>query len=264
MTSLNNMQRMVQDAVFETQPDGPALQAISANVLATPGMSSTEHVLIYKQAILSTLVRALSNIYPVCERLVGKEFFAGMARKYAYQTPSRSPDLANYGDAFAVFIAGFEPAASLPYLPDIANLEWHWHRAFHAQDEAAMDIATLTEIDEADKGRVIFRLPVSAQLISSNYPIQRIWQVNQADWNGSQAIDLDEGRCRLIVWRQEYDMRIDEMDDPAWQLLTHIANQTSLGALAECPDMEGLDTLLPLCVQRGWIAGFGLSQRTTG
>ena len=112
MTSLAEMQRMVRDAVFETDSNGPGLNAISQHILASQGMTSAQHVKIYKSAILGTLERALGNIYPVCQRLVGKEFFEGMARKYAYQTPSTSPDLANFGDEFAAFIADFEPAVS--------------------------------------------------------------------------------------------------------------------------------------------------------
>ena len=140
MTSLSQIQRSVRDAVFEAGRDGPALRAASQHVLPGAGMTSTEHLTIYKGAILGTLERALGNIYPVCERLLGQEFFAGMARQFAYETPSTSPDLANFGDGFDTFIADFEPAAALTYLPDIAKLEWHWHRAFNAGDETVLRI----------------------------------------------------------------------------------------------------------------------------
>jgi len=262
VTSLGEMQRMVRDAVFEAGSDGPALRAISQCILPGAGMTSTERVKIYKSAILGTLERALGNIYPVCERLVGKEFFAGMARKFAYQTPSTSPDLANFGDGFAAFITDFEPAAALTYLPDVATLEWHWHRAFNAADETVINTAALAEVPETETGRIVFRLPVSATLIASEFPIQHIWQVNQPDWKDSQVIDLDRGGCRLIVWRQQYDMRIDELDEPAWRLLNGIAAAVSFDALAEYADAPDIDVLMPYCVQQGWIADFVLSAAT--
>lgn len=256
MSSLREIQCMVRDAIFEAESDGPALQAISAHINASPGITASEHLRIYRRAILGTLVRALGNIYPVCKCLVGEQFFDGMARVYARQTPSRSPDLANYGQSFSDFIAAFEPAAGLPYLPDTAVLEWHWHRAFHAADEPGIDLAALGEVTEKDMSRIVFKLPASASLIASDYPVHRIWEVNQADWEGERRIDLDEGGVRLIVWRQDYDMRIDVLDEPSWWLLNAVAAGTPFGALSEAPNAADLDTLLPGCVQHGWIGGF--------
>ena len=57
-----------------------------------------------------------------------------MARAYALAEPPRSPVLMDYGAGFADFIAGFAPAASLPYLPDVARIERAWREAYHAAD----------------------------------------------------------------------------------------------------------------------------------
>jgi len=258
MTSLGDIQAMVSDAVFESPVDGPALTAISEYLTASPGIPAAEHLRIYRRAILGTLVRGLGNLYPVCKRVLGEQFFDAMARLYARKTPSRSPDLAEYGDNFCRFIETFEPAAELAYLPDIASLEWCWHRAYHASDEAGLDHEALSRIPAADRGRIMFRLPASASLIASEFPIHRIWEVNQDDWTGDQAIDLDAGPVRLIVWRRHYDMRIDELDKPSWQLLTAVDQATRFDALCKSTHFEDLDVILPQCVQHGWIAGFEL------
>ncbi len=258
MTALLDMQRMIRDAVFETGPDGPALAAVSEYIQASEGFSAAEHLLIYRRAILGTLVRALGAIHPVCQQLVGDEFFDAMSRVYARQTLSESPDLGDYGESFGDFIAVFEPAAELVYLADVARLEWRWHRAFHAPDEATLDIAALASVTEADTGRIAFRLPVSASLLASDYPVQRIWQVNQDDWTGDQAVDLDEDGVRLIVWRHGHEMRIDELDAGAWSLLNAIEMGQTLGEIGDNEGLEDLDAILPRCVQNGWIAGFEL------
>jgi len=259
MTSLNDIQSMVSDAVFEGPADGPALAAVSECLLASPGIPADEHLRIYRRAILGTLVRGLGIVYPVCKSVLGEQFFAAMARLYARKTPSRSPDLGEYGDDFYQFIEAFEPAAELTYLADVARLEWHWHRAYHAIDEAGLDNEALARIPPTDVGRIVFRLPTSATLIASEFPIQRIWQVNQEDWDGDQAVDLEAGPARLIVWRQQYDMRIDELDEPSWHLLTAVNQATHFSALSEFDHFGNLDVILPRCVQNGWIAGFELN-----
>lgn len=259
MTSLRDMQRMIRDAVFETGANGPALAAISEHIRAGDDLAPAEHLLIYRRAILGTLVRALGAIHPVCKRLVGDDFFDAMSRVYARQTPSESPDLGDYGASFGDFIAAFEPAAELVYLADVTRLEWRWHRAFHAPDEEAVDIAALAGVAEKDRDRIAFRLPVSAGLLESDYPVQRIWQVNQDDWTGDQSVDLDAGGARLIVWRQDHEMRIDEPDNAAWLLLEAIEAGQTLGEIGNRAIVQDLDTVLPRCVQQGWIGGFELA-----
>jgi hypothetical protein len=260
MTTLRTIQSKVSEAIFEGERDGSAINAINQHILPADGTDSIEQVKIYKSAILGTLTRALGNIYPVAQRLVGEEFFAGMARKYALKVPSRSPDLAHYGDEFARFIGDFEPADSVPYLADVATLEWSWHRAFNAADQAALDTARLAEVAESKTGEIRFRLPESASLIRSDFPIQKIWQVNQPEWQHGQTVNLDEGGCRLIVWRQQYDMRIDELNESEWRLLDGVANGIRLEELTEQANIPDFDVLLPACVQRGWIANFELSE----
>ena len=179
-----------------------------------------------------------------------------MARVYVRQYPSESPDLGDYGEHFGNFIADFEPAAELVYLPDVATLEWAWHRAFHAADETPLDPDALGRVPADETGRLVFRLPRSAHLLESGYPVQTIWQVNQPDWTEDTTVDLAAGGCRLLVWRHGHDMRIDEPQADAWMLLRAIEAGRTLAEIGRIPGLDRLDTLLPACVQRGWVAGF--------
>ena len=79
-------------------------------------------------------------------RLVGAEFFAGMARAYADAEKPNSPLMFDYGDGFAAFIAGFAPASGLAYLADVARIEAALTRAYNAEDAAAMTLAQLADI----------------------------------------------------------------------------------------------------------------------
>ena len=46
-----------------------------------------------------------------------------------------------------------------------------------------------------------FSLHPSCTLLASDYPILRIWQVNQADYVGDQQVDLSEGGVQLALIR---------------------------------------------------------------
>jgi len=130
---------------------------------------------VHRETTLAALAGALAATYPVCARLVGDEFFRAAARRFAREVPSRSPDLCDYGAELADWLAAFEPAQALPYLPDVARLEWALHRARHALSE-----------------------PVR---LVSPWPIDRIWRTNQPEFEGDDRVSLDRGGVTLVVER---------------------------------------------------------------
>jgi hypothetical protein len=127
---------------------------------------------VHRETTLGALAGALEATYPVCARLVGPEFFHAAARRFAREVPSRSPDLTDYGAELADWLAAFEPARALPYLPDVARLEWALHRA---------------------------RYTGATALLESPFPIDRIWETNQPGFTGDDRVSLDEGGAELRV-----------------------------------------------------------------
>ena len=54
--------------------------------------------------------------------------------------------LAEYGADFPAFIAGYEAARDLPYLADIARLDWALNLAFHAPPGGRLQAADLSAV----------------------------------------------------------------------------------------------------------------------
>ncbi len=86
------------------------------------------------------LIGALEARYPVVRRLVGDDFFRGMAGAYVAAEKPRTPALIHYGVNFADFVAHFPPAAEIAFLADVARLENAWIEAYHAADADAVGI----------------------------------------------------------------------------------------------------------------------------
>lgn len=251
--TLGEIQQLLREALLAPRSDDPAVHAAARLIADSPGLPAEAHLQIYRRAVAGTLARTLGEIYPVCRRLTGEEFFDAMAGACLRHTPSHSPDLADYGAGFADFISRFPPAAALPYLSDVARLEWCWHRAFHAPAVPALDTAALTAIAPDEQPDLCFLLPPSATLLDSDWPVHRIWQVNQPDYRGEEGISLDEGGSRLVIWRQDRRLRIDVLDEREWWLLDQFQRGLTLGELGAPAD---LPTLLPHCVARGWLVAF--------
>ena len=257
---LSDLQRLFYDAI--TTQDLQSIQALSPKMQSTEHLTFEQGLSAYQGSVVGKLSRALEDIYPVCCRLVGSAFFVAMAKQYIRRYPSRSPDLGDYGEQLAVFLAQFEPAAALPYLPDVARLEWHWHRVFNSEEQASLDLAALGQVSPEQWENLIFELPQNSVLLTSDYPVHRIWQVNQPDHTETAPVHLDQGGVNLFLWRDQDETRIDLPTDAEWQLLQAFAAGDRFGPicsqLATHSPVVDVAALLPVWVQRGWMAGFSV------
>ncbi len=170
------------------QPDGPVPD------LFAPCDAPTR-MAVYRNNCAVARIEALKANYPIVARLVGDDFFVGMARQFSYARPPRHTALGAYGEDFPVFIADFAPARELPYLADVARLEWACALAFGAEDGAPMTIEALAGLDPEAllDARPIFH--PAARAVVSAHPIVAIYHANQAerpapivDWRAQAAL----------------------------------------------------------------------------
>ncbi len=223
-------------------------------------LSAEQRLQVYKDSITASLVNTLAEIYPVCLRLVGEEYFHAMANIYVKQTPSYSPDLGDYGETFAKFIDHFPPAQQLPYFGDTARLEWAWHRAFNGPDAQELDFTALSAVHEKIGEAISFTLPENSTLLASDFPIDRIWETNQPNFTGDDIVNLDNNAVRLIVWRKQLNVLIEQLTRDEWFLLTMFANGLNLTEVFQHAAQHKikLDIVaqLPRLAERGWLSGF--------
>jgi len=204
-----------------------------AGLLAENGKSATERLAVYRNNIFHNLLAALCDVYPVVERLVGEEFFIAAGERYIATHPSTSGDIHCFGAFFGAFLDAFPPAQMLPYLGDTARLEWLVHEAFHAADHAPLSLAELAAVPADRYGELVFTLHPSCRLLTSPFPLQRIWQVNQPDWPAEPAVDLAEGGVRLLVHRRDFAIRITAPSGGEYAFLAALASGEALASALE-------------------------------
>jgi len=226
--SLRDLQTAFMSSVF-TRDD-----TVIAAYLEAATMSGSPRMAIYRNNVYAALSKALEAIYPVILRLVGDEFFKFAARRYIEGHPSRSGDLNRFGADFAEFLSTFEHAASLPYLPDVARLEWCCHQAHSAVDDSPLDLYRLAAAPPEDYGRLRFRLNHASRLLRSAWPIDAIWRANQADFDGDQSVDLSSGGVSLLIQRRENRIVLIALSEAEWQFLAALNDRQTLEAAYGC------------------------------
>jgi len=171
------------------------------------GLSGVRRLQVYRNNHASALREALRAVYPVTERLVGDAFFAIAADAYAMGNPSHSGNIQDYGGAFAAFLGAYAPAAELPYLSDVAALEWRRLQTAIAVPHTPMDLEALAEVPEDMLPNLHFHHQPAARALESAYPILSIWEFCQ-DPEPKGRLDPDSGGERVLISRKALDVEM--------------------------------------------------------
>lgn len=179
-----------------------AEQAPPKGLRSWNGGDTAKRFAVHRNNCIAGLTQALAEGFPVLRRLVGDEFFFAMARLFVCAQPPRSPVLALYGDGLAAWLAGFAPAASLPYLPDMARLEHARTCAFHAADAAPLAAEALARQLASPDGLAGLRfvLHPSLGLVASPWAVLSLWQAHQEPDEAAIAeVDLDQPEAAMLL-----------------------------------------------------------------
>lgn len=191
-----------------------------------------ERIALYRGNVSAAWEKSLANAYPVVRALVGDEFFGGLARAYGRLHPSASGDLNRFGARFAEFIDTFEHTQSLPYLGDVAALEWSVHTAHYAADPLPLTRERIAAFPPDELLAARFALNPACAWLRSPFPIASIWLAHQPQATAALPDSLDRGEIALVArprWRVEV-------------LLSSSGELAALERLREGSDVEGAIT----------------------
>ena len=163
---------------------------------------------VYRNNVVSSLIDAVADTFPVTQELVGEEFFRAMAALFVRQHPPRSPVLPHYGAAFAGFVEDFEPARSVPYLADVARLEYARVQACHAADAPPLDREAIGAALAAGEDLAELRLVghPSLGVVRSAYAIVSIWAAHQGE---GDLADVDPACAQsALVLRPDHEVLV--------------------------------------------------------
>jgi len=188
--SMTQPLRAFQEAFSQALQTGVARDSTLTALMAQPGF------VVYRNTVTKGCVDALVANYPAVVRLVGDEWFRAAAAVFVRRSPPQCPMLVNYGDGFADFLATFEPAAELPYLPDVARLDRFWTEAHVAFDQAPITAHAIAQCEPQVLARTVLRPHRSARCRwFAERPVFSLWRCNRENGNPDEL--------RTLVWRGE-------------------------------------------------------------
>jgi hypothetical protein len=202
-------------------------------LMTSNGSDPAQRFRVYRNNVIVSLVDALADTFAVTRELVGDEFFRAMARLFAYAQPPQSPQLAFYGAGFPDFIANFPPAAGLPYLADVARLEYRRVLAYHAADVTAVSPAEIGAVlaDESALSTLGLQLHPSLTVLSSAFAVVSLWAAHQGVLDlATIAPDVAE---TALVLRPGLDVEVMQIPPAAGAFVAAISAGSTLAAAAD-------------------------------
>lgn len=222
----NTLARAIRDPDFNPEAFGAA------------GLS------VYRNTVAKGLTDVLRANFPTVERIVGEEWFAACARVFVGRHEPRSPVLATYGDAFPGFLGTFEPAAEIPYLADVAQVDALWTQAHFAEDEPTLDPGALQSLGEAELLDQRLSLHASTRIAWFDAPVATLWRLNRppAPMPGPDGFQVDWTPEGVALCRPHGEVRMIALS--AWQfafLEACRAGQAFGEAMAAGPEGDAVD-----------------------
>ena len=218
----------LQRAVCGALLGAPEAQLLSC--IESDDISAEERLCIYRNTIAATLAKALQLNFPAVEKLVGAAFFAECAAAYVQLEPPRSAYLNDFGGGFPAYLAAEARAAALPYLADVARLEWAVSRALVAERPPAADLSALALVGAEQLPQLCFRADPSVSLLSLDTPADAIWQaVLAANEAALAALDPLSPRVYLLIERLGADLSVRRLAPQAWAFAQALCAGTPLG-----------------------------------
>jgi hypothetical protein len=186
---------------------------------------------------------------------VGEAFFHEAATRFARADPPACGDLNRFGGGFGDFLAGYAPASAMPWLADVARLEWACHEASLAGDGDPLDFAALARVGPEAQGDLCFSLHPSARMVRSTWPILAIWEANQPDRDGTP--ERDGGEDCVLVWREAGEVRAVTLEPSQAVFIETLAMGGCLEAAAGEEDWD-LPGFLARLARHGVLGPFRL------
>ncbi len=227
--------------------------SVSGDYLGRTNISVNHLLNIYRNNFFTTHCTAIQNTFPHIERLVGAEYVRNLTEKFIREVPHASGGMQDFGRNFAGFLRRGEVAQRLPYLADIAELEWAMYESANAANLMSFNSAKLKHYTPGEYSDLKAVMHPSFRLVSSVFAVYDIWLLKEED----SSPDLPSGGQSVAVCRVDFEVYLRLLSIGQAVLLQKLSNGDSLAialdaALAKEAELD-FASFFNICVQSGFF-----------
>jgi len=249
--ALRDVQRWLANVILTADAESCGVGPVAL----PPRGTAAERLHAYVDGYPARVREALSEAFPAVAHLVGDAAFSDLTRRYLPRVPTGAYSLAEVGRVVPEFLGEDVLAAELPFLADLARLEWAVQCAFHAVLVPPFDPSTVADWtpDEWTGARLCFQSGTAC--VASVWPIRTLWDARKTP---REEIDVRiEDRPEIVVvHRVDYRVACDPLVADEARVLAGLLAGATLGeATADLSpaDAERLGEWTASWVARGLV-----------
>ena len=197
------------------------------------GDPGEERMAVYSKGYLARIRETLLEVYESVRQVLGPERFDEMAAAYAKRYPTSNYNLNYAGARLEEFLKSHSWTKTLPFLPDLARLEWRIWEAFHAFDAPPLTPAQMASITPKDWENVQLEFQPSVRLAVSRWPILDIWLERKNPEGAVEEKNRLLNSQRILIGRKENWVRCERIDENQYRLLEGLLAGRTLGSVCE-------------------------------
>ncbi len=186
---------------------------------------------VYRNNVTVGLMRAMEANFPVVRRLLGEQYFSGLAREFVQQHPPASPLMFHYGDRFPAYLEAEEDLRGFAYLGDVARLEQQVRLSYHEADVTPLAAQCLAAMAEEELFDAVLTPHPATAILASRFGIHAIYMANQSGEAGRVNGQLQAQS--VLVTRPSFDVELRLLDAAQLCFFRQLTAGESLGEAAD-------------------------------
>lgn len=221
------------------------LNALAGNAVALDPWCAPERsaagLSVYRNTLAKGCADALIAQFPTVQLVVGTDWLTAAAIAHAREHPPHDASLLAYGAAFPGWLRTFPPAADLPFLPDLAQLDRLWTEAHLAADAPPLDPRAVASITPRAFAVHALALHPATRFAGFTDSTPSLWRALQPP--APAALELESAPQGILFVRPELDVGHQLLTSGELAFLTACRSDLSLAeaallALAAEPQLD--------------------------
>lgn len=224
---LDRLQEKFCDSIRQRQT-----QAIETEWFAEyPPEELSARLAIYRNNFFASLIETLKETFPTLCQLLGEDFFAATIKDFIEEHPPSQADIAEYGADLRAFLLDYAPLDAYAYVPDIARLDYCRHRAYYAENSAALKLEDFAALAPTQLACAKIEFHPATYLIASEFAIFSIWEANTKHGNEQVNADFPE---QVLVSRPAKAIETCQLSHGLFAFLQNLSRKKSIEESLQC------------------------------
>ncbi len=217
------------------------------------GVDVATRLAVYTQGYAARVSEALREAFPAVAHILGGGSFASLAMRYAEDVPAELRNLNRVGAALPAFLADDRLSRNLPFLSDLARLEWAVVECFHGELREPFDASSCSAWDMDDWAGTRVAFQATTAIVRSAWPLRELREARHSERSAIDVDLVDRPDC-VLVYRSGFEVVTESIGETEASAFERLCAGQPLGEVTAALAREGAEPNVVSGLFGRWVA----------